>query len=636
MSTKINKPRKSIFTELGLDADTDTDSPSGHFRFATSGGQEDLAELTVLASRTTTHTSEPESANHDDNGSDDGRDIMNKSERQQMQQKSLQKEDEHEKSQADPTAPSSLQKPWSARLGSLKGKSSTRTRRPRIQTASSAPPPSMSTITRLSSLALFIAVLLPGLGYRRGHGDEATSNVADAGVTHTTAAEAAPVLEPRASSDSDNNFLELDLTKSWDTSSPAWRSLPQEPSGPPAVSLGYLWNDYNNLYLYGGQFADNPFVRPAPVSTWRYSISSQTWTEYPSPRTAAGKYADAGGDQPVQRAAEGAGISVPELGLSWYFGGHLDMHTTPSWSNQIARVYLKSLLEFTHPGYTNDAVYSLADRTGAGEGGAYRNITEGGLQAGDAFPERADGVLVFVPGWGEKGVLIGLAGGSNNTFVDDLWRLDVYDIATSEWYHQETTGEAPSVRVNPCAVTASAPDASSFQIYLYGGQNLVPYREQVQYSDMYILTIPAFVWIKVPVPPDNPPARAGHTCTLRDGQIIIVGGYTGNDPSRPSESPLRMGRLGRGNRGRRDREGSVGVKGAGSWCWYGKHGGMGSPPPLAAPVTSRFSTVGGGSTSSTERMLDGQEPSFFSVVLGPRRALRVVNGLEGDRDNSGE
>ena len=270
----------------------------------------------------------------------------------------------------------------------------------------------------------------------------------------------------------DNNFLTLDLTKSWDTSSPALRSLPR-PSGPPAVSLGYLWNDYNNLYLYGGEFADNPFVEPAPESLWKYSISSQTWTEYPSPKTSAGNNS-APGDQPIQRAAEGAGISVPELGLSWYFGGHLDQSTTPGWSNQIPRVYLRSLLEFTHPGYANDGVFSLRG-AGAGDGGAYRNITEGGLQTDDGFPERADGVLVFVPGWGEKGVLIGLAGGQADTFTDDLSTLDVYDIAKSEWYHQKTTGKAPSVRVNPCAVVASAPDASSFQIYLYGGQNLQPY-----------------------------------------------------------------------------------------------------------------------------------------------------------------
>jgi hypothetical protein len=164
---------------------------------------------------------------------------------------------------------------------------------------------------------------------------------------------------------------------------------------------------------------------------------------------------------------------VPELGLSWYFGGHLDLATTPGWSNQIKRVYLKSLLEFTHPGYNNDGVYKLV-AAAAADAGVFRNITLGGVQETQAFPERADGALVFVPGWGAKGVLIGLAGGTEDTFIRDLSVLDVYDIASSEWYHQETRGEHPGVRVNPCAVVASAKDASSFQIYVYGGQNLQP------------------------------------------------------------------------------------------------------------------------------------------------------------------
>jgi len=139
------------------------------------------------------------------------------------------------------------------------------------------------------------------------------------------------------------------------------------------------------------------------------------------------------------------------------------------------------MLEFTHPGYTNNGVQSLASGTGAGDGGVYRNITSGGLLEDQGFSERADGVLVFVPGWGTSGVVIGLGGGIANpegttgSFSNDFSTLDVYDIANSTWYHQQTKGEAPSVRVNPCAVLASAPDASSFNLYLYGGQNLVPY-----------------------------------------------------------------------------------------------------------------------------------------------------------------
>ena len=48
---------------------------------------------------------------------------------------------------------------------------------------------------------------------------------------------------------------------------------------------------------------------------------------------------------------------------------------------------------------------------------------------------------------------------------------------------------------------------------------------------MYILTIPSFTWIKVGADDNTPPGRAGHTCTMRDGQIVVVGGYLGNDTS---------------------------------------------------------------------------------------------------------
>jgi hypothetical protein len=108
---------------------------------------------------------------------------------------------------------------------------------------------------------------------------------------------------------------------------------------------------------------------------------------------------------------------VPELGLSWYFGGHQDAFTTAGWSIQTERIYLKSLLEFTHPGFTNNGVQGLGPGQGAGSDGAYRNITQGGIQSEAGFTERADGVLVYVPGWGANGILLGLAGGTNTTFV---------------------------------------------------------------------------------------------------------------------------------------------------------------------------------------------------------------------------
>lgn len=297
------------------------------------------------------------------------------------------------------------------------------------------------------------------------------------------------------------------------------------------MSLGYLWNSYDSLYLYGGEFSDSPATSPGPFSTWSYDISSSSWSEWSDPETVSGANSD-GGNQPVQRAAEGAGVSVPNLGRGFYFGGHLDGYTTAGWSQSIARVYLKSLLEYTFPGESNAAVN---DGKPAGSAGVYRNITEGGTQDSAGFPERADGVLVYVPGYGQSGIILGLAGGTNATF-SQMNVIDVYDIESSTWYKQATSGPTPEIRVNPCAVALSAADGTSTQVYMYGGQNLVPYGEQTQYDDLWILTIPSFTWIQVDtLGQSTPPARAGHTCNVWNAQMVVVGGYVGQELS--CESP---------------------------------------------------------------------------------------------------
>ena len=122
----------------------------------------------------------------------------------------------------------------------------------------------------------------------------------------------------------------------------------------------------------------------------------------------------------MQRSAEGSGFSVTTLGRGWYFGGHLDFLTTEGWTNQIGRVYLKSLIEFTFPGFSNNGVDDLKNGKTAGSDGVYRNVTEGGLQDTAGFTERADGLLVYVPGFGSQGILLGLTGGINDSFVRSL------------------------------------------------------------------------------------------------------------------------------------------------------------------------------------------------------------------------
>ncbi|KAI4204693.1 MAG: hypothetical protein LQ350_001008 [Teloschistes chrysophthalmus] len=333
-----------------------------------------------------------------------------------------------------------------------------------------------------------------------------------------------------------NDFFTVDLTKSWDISAPVVSGLPQ-PSGPPAVANGFLWNSYDSLYLYGGIVSDSPAAVPEPYSLWEYQIKNAKWVEHENPKTSNGNSSN-GGNQPVLQTGEGAGISVPELGRGYFFAGHLDHYTTPGWSVQVARLYLKSLLEFTFPGYSNDGVDNLSGGKTAGSDGAWRNVTEGGIQDTAKFPSRADGALVFVPGFGADGILLSIAGGlvtgpgQNESSFSQMNVIDVYDIATSTWYKQATTGKYPSLRVNPCAVAASAPDGSSTNVYVYGGQNLLPYGQQIQYDEMWILTVPSFTWVQVDTDGQSvPPARVGASCSIWNGQIVVVGGYTGPDLS---------------------------------------------------------------------------------------------------------
>ena len=110
--------------------------------------------------------------------------------------------------------------------------------------------------------------------------------------------------------------------------------------------------------------------------------------------------------------------------------------------------------------------------------------------------------------------------------------IDVYDIAESKWYKQSTSGKTPPYRVNPCAVVGAALDGSSYNIYMFGRQNLQPYGDQTQKDDMWILSVPSFTWIEVDQDSQSvPPARAGHSCHVWDGQMIVIGGYVGQELS---------------------------------------------------------------------------------------------------------
>jgi hypothetical protein len=104
--------------------------------------------------------------------------------------------------------------------------------------------------------------------------------------------------------------------------------------------------------------------------------------------------------------------------------------------------------------------------------------------------------------------------------------VSVYDIANGVWYEQPTSGSAPGQLTQGCTVLASAQDGSSHNIYWYGGFDGLNAAGAFN-DDVYVLSIPSFVWTKVYTSSTPSHGRAGHRCTKPyPDQMMVIGGYS--------------------------------------------------------------------------------------------------------------
>ena len=95
-------------------------------------------------------------------------------------------------------------------------------------------------------------------------------------------------------------------------------------------------------------------------------------------------------------------------------------------------------------------------------------------------------------------------------------------------FNVTATGDVPLARSEMCSVISASPDDSSFQITVFGGYNI---RTRSAFSDICVLAVPAFHWIKISVTQNSKSdlgASAGRyamSCALYgDRQLWSVGG----------------------------------------------------------------------------------------------------------------
>ncbi|KAL8943249.1 MAG: hypothetical protein Q9211_001044 [Gyalolechia sp. 1 TL-2023] len=135
------------------------------------------------------------------------------------------------------------------------------------------------------------------------------------------------------------------------------------------------------------------------------------------------------------------------------------------------------------------------------------------------------GRMHYVPSFGPEGVFL-IMGGLDNETLFDFGNLWVYDAVTNQFYNQTAGGNTPAARRDFCLAGINSTEGS-YEIFLYGGTNGRLGPDAVPYDEIYILTLPAFHWLKVNYPPLSP--RGGHSCNAVGGsQIASVGGFDAN------------------------------------------------------------------------------------------------------------
>ncbi|KAL7265848.1 hypothetical protein RUND412_011625, partial [Rhizina undulata] len=266
----------------------------------------------------------------------------------------------------------------------------------------------------------------------------------------------------------------------------------------PSVSGGFLWPDVANakFYLFGGEY---PNETPNNFALWCYDVYNDSWSQIQA-------------DPSIERIAYGAGTTVESSGLGYYLGGWLSSESVAGWAGPP----LAS---------SKMVVYDMI-------GNNWQNYSSPVDGLG-----RAEGVLEFIPA-GDAGLLIYFGGvlapgGIQETAVPSpMNMIDIYDPASGKWYVQNATGDVPASRRKFCAGATWAQDQSSYNIYLYGGEGFGS--NITGFDDVYILSMPSFLWVKAyPVPAVNASAASPHydlTCNvIKNAQMLVIGGIFPKD-----------------------------------------------------------------------------------------------------------
>ncbi|KAL8819020.1 MAG: hypothetical protein Q9223_002473 [Gallowayella weberi] len=295
--------------------------------------------------------------------------------------------------------------------------------------------------------------------------------------------------------------LSIDLSQDWVNDTVVFHTT-SKPSLAPKLSSASLWYDTTKDLFYSGAIGTTPHFNspmPQPLSLWSFTpdgTGSGTWKE------------EITEEDPVWRnfTRPTLGYQSSDADTALVLGGQ----TVADISTDILQPGLVEFDMRTRK-FTNSSATSFsANGTGSG------------------------GQMHFVPNFGPNGIFL-IMGGHMDMGLDSFYRADdfygfdniwVYEGVTHKWYNQTASGNVPEGRMDFCVAGVNSTNGT-YEIFLYGGHQAHLGPVAVPYDEVFILTLPAWHWLKVDYPPQYP--RAGHTCNAVGGsQIITIGGFDTN------------------------------------------------------------------------------------------------------------
>ncbi|KAG0136995.1 hypothetical protein HOY82DRAFT_651101 [Tuber indicum] len=336
-----------------------------------------------------------------------------------------------------------------------------------------------------------------------------------------------------------NGFLRaLDISKPLDFEaefSDTTEIISELPLTIPHIKRGALWADRNTIYYWGGElewesiymnggFQNGTREWPDPMKYYTFDLSQPrgfgVW------KTVSISEAQ-GSDVLTSSPSFGEYCYSAEAGKGFYLGGVM------------ARLDLKNK-DGSNATNVGTGVYDVSSMVVFD---AATNVWKNETTVAELNRLR-EGVLVYVAGVGEKGILVRMGGDYNNgshgfvsvTFIlrdisistVSFDTVHVYDIAAGVWYRQPTTSKTnifPENRLGGfCAGAVAAPDKTSFTIYIYGGLDLSGYIKRT-----WALTMPYFHWLPVRSTGEPEHGRSTTTCHTIGGQLVMVRGQGKQD-----------------------------------------------------------------------------------------------------------